>query len=571
MSTLYVNNTNGEAYLRDGYTYKCKVYNTNGEVFSNEVTLNFIGVAPTITSVSSDVNTYEDAEVNLSITATGYPEPLIEWFRPYNQTTVTGSNLTFIADHDIYPYGDNYINYRVSNIYGQVGGRIEVNIQETIYPVAIQPLPLELEVEIDPYEDKNITLSGEWLSNPPVSLTLTNTSSGQTITSATGNYLQLNVPVWLANPNYSPPAPGSPDWTTTLTYNSNLDWLPGTNIPADNVIIYLVIKKPIVSLQPPEYVIVFNPYLGEGEFPNITCSATSFRGQEGLVYEWYYENSLNVIGTGKTLYIPQPTISQNDRLIYCRIYNAYGVVETRRTLLKVATREPHILVGLEPKEVTAELTPLGNHRATVSYTVEVYDPGPPVPAIPLGFDYNGSPSYPRWKVLWYINDEPYISDFSTEQYETLLFRIPGSYNFSSYGVLSKTFDCEARHLNFTVTAEVVNLGYMPSSSASTSTVNVVTIPSLIEQPQDITVELDEFFFFETYVCSFNNYVFQWYWKTPDGQIQILHGATDTFYIARATSVSVFNGLKYFCIISRPDGSLPVISREALLTVTDPNY
>jgi hypothetical protein len=165
-STLYISNTSAQPFLKDGYTYYCKIWNSLGEVYSQSATLKFKPVAP-VSSTPPDQIVFEGNVLSLSLSfnATAYPTPTVHWYLPNGQTTLSGANVTIpsvLVDENHFSLGKNYINWKVFNIAGFDSGRLELFVlsqnQFDNFSIVSQPENVTLttapyaqfSVEVDP-------------------------------------------------------------------------------------------------------------------------------------------------------------------------------------------------------------------------------------------------------------------------------------------------------------------------------------------------------------------------------------------------------------------------------------
>lgn len=540
MATLYVENSFADGYTRDGNKYSCRVYNQLGEVFSEQAVLKFIGVKPTVVSVTPDIVAFEDETVSLSIVATGYPEPIIEWFPPNNQATVTGDNLSVTLSSPLYNYGDNYISYRVSNIYGSVSGSVRVTMQELIYPILMQAPSAELEIIADPSVDNFATISGEFFANPPVSLTFVNSVTGQTIGTTSSNSFSFNFNAFPSNSNFapaptstssdasvSPPSSSGVTWTYTYVVIPGGAWhgttLPSQTTPSTNITV--IVSKPILSGQPPEYVV---GYIGETRYFN--ASAISKDGQQGLNYQWL-SNENYPIGTSPSLPWDIVSISQNNKKFVCKIFNTAGEVFTRISTLKVQSATPIITTQPADQIVTSSL--LG--CITSTFNVAVYQPGTPVADTAMEY-------------RWYVNDE--LQNESQLSASTLIFN---------------SCDCNYDKNFFDVKVVIKNTVTNNETTSNTVKIQLKDLATILTQPDDVIASAGSTAQFSVDVCRKNNYIYRWYSENNNGIIAAVPGG-NTFTLSVNVSSNDLNGYHYFCEISLPDGTSTVTTRQALLTV-----
>lgn len=132
-SSIILRNDNVPLYLRDGYTYQCKIYNTFGEVFSDIVKIKFKPKKPLVDFPEElFITVVEGNPLNLSIyDIVAYPDFTVDWYMPNGQQTLVGAQVTIpeiFVGPGFFNYGNNIIQWKVYNIAGFVSGRIIVNV-----------------------------------------------------------------------------------------------------------------------------------------------------------------------------------------------------------------------------------------------------------------------------------------------------------------------------------------------------------------------------------------------------------------------------------------------------------
>jgi hypothetical protein len=549
-TTLYVPNTYEEAYIRDGNRYKCRVYNTLGEVFSDSVQLKFIGVAPTIISESPDVIVYEGGIVNLAIEAVGYPTPLIEWFLPNNQSTITGTTLSFTADASIYSYGDNYINYRVSNIYGQANGTIKVNIKQYIAPLLRTSLPTSIERDVDPYTGEIVNIFADVVSDPPVQLSIQD-AEGNVVASinSSSGYLPLNL--YPADPEFTVENPDNFDWSGSEEYyfvisyltEEDYPYLPPLPPPAPIPTIYHIVK-PVIVTQPTALIIS-----DLGETQTLTVQAADRAGGASLTYSWRKmlgstPDSLSdpVLSTTNTCNIQVNNLNQDNTKYYCAVSNSKGWARTIISTLLLAPSIPQITQ--QPVSQNA----VGACTITGTFSVTAFQPAPLVSDYldEYGIPYAGAEiaSY-----TWYVNGvaQPGSSNtfvFLSSSLQGQGLTNPATYDENTYDVYVKV---KNRYGNTSQSAEAQLLIALPAV--------------ILADPVDQIVTDFSPFSFAVEVCRPTLYIYQWY----KNGIEIPGANTAVF---SKNEASVDDEGTYYCVVSLPDGSSPVTSDSALLVVTE---
>jgi hypothetical protein len=550
MATLYIHNTEADAYTRDNYKYKCKVYNQLGEVFTVEVTLRFKGLAPVIVYVTPDFDIYEGNKAELFIVAEGYPEPSIEWYLPYGVY-----NTPFV---DFYPtspdfsYGDNFINYRAVNRFGEVGGTVKMTLRKAVPPTVTTAFPQRISVTVDPEKSNFAELNGEVEGDPPIALDFKrNSSTGPTIGTSSGNTTSVSIPVTPDSGSFTPPPPSNSSASSSYSPPSSSSWSDwGYDWPYDWVTIFLIIPggtwnnlpyskpgltdpievtatitKPILVGQPPEYVI---GYIGETRYFN--AAVNSKDGQLGLNYEWL-SNEDYVLNHTPSFAWNISSISENNKKFACKIYNTAGAVYTRISTLKVLSATP--IITAQPADQIVTNSSFGCVTATMSVTV--YQPGAPVADTAMSY-------------VWYVNEQPYNP--ITSNTNTLLF---------------SSCDCFYDKNFFNVKVVVKNLTTGNETTSATAKIELRDPATILTQPNDIIASVGTNAEFFVDVCRKDNYIYRWYSKNRSGAISAISGANTSALSVYVSSVAL-NGYEYFCEISLPDGTSVVTSRLALLTI-----
>lgn len=131
--SISIRNDNVPLYLRDGYTYQCKVFNTFGEVFSDTVKIKFKPKKPLVNLAAESYKTVvEGNPLTLNVgNVVAYPDYTVDWYLPSGQNSQTGSPLTIpsvTVEPGFFNYGINDIHWKVYNIAGFERGVVFVNV-----------------------------------------------------------------------------------------------------------------------------------------------------------------------------------------------------------------------------------------------------------------------------------------------------------------------------------------------------------------------------------------------------------------------------------------------------------
>lgn len=567
---LNVSSSHPNYYTDDGSIYSCRVYNSFGSVTSNSAALLITGETPIVVSSPSNRTLLENTTTDLTITATGYPEPLVEWFLPGDTITYTGDEITFIADLSKYSLGKNTVYWRVSNIYGTVNGSVEITINQIIFPTVVHDFPEVINVDVFNDSPLNTSLFGEIQAYPPVTVILKN--SNDTIIDTQESYrYSLNAPTYSRsllgipeitdsplNPEYTPTVETIPN-NYTFYYTYIYSW-PGNITPPQPpppVEVNTTIRMPLIKSQPPEVVVLFSPDFVDSNnlYPNRRFVAFLWvelynfptLSDGGLFfYSWYRngvfeytEPGLNVNG-----YLVVYDESKSGDVYHCVISNSRGYVATRSTTVYMFTEYP-IMTDILPNNAVLfdddMIDDILNPYCTPTVNFEVK----------TKTTYNPNDALFRWYVNGNIEQ-----DWSTSKLFNMLPNCNCNYDKNYYTVM--------------VEAKYQHAGKVNPYRLSTK-LYLYTTPKIISEPQDRTVDAASLTVpgmyevqFEVDVCRSNNYIYQWYLRSVDMVDTIINGANEK--ILRILPSLEDDGTGYYCKIALPDGEHEIETRVAMLNI-----
>lgn len=326
------------------YTYRCKVYNTDHIVYSNEVTLTINYIAPVIDINVTDQTAHENTEVTFTFTPIGN-DLSYQWYKYANNNTIkiTGANAvsyTFTAQ-----YSDNKAQYYcvVKNSGGEVQTRKAILTVKHALPVIIlQP------------QNTSVVVS----------------NSATFSIDATGENLKFQWEEKIAN--VWTPVSGKTSKVYTKQVNSkSLDGLEihclvendGGTIVSNTAILSVVNKAPVITSNPSDLTVHENEY---AEFVIVASG-------NDITYQWKQKINnawVNIPGADSPQYGFDASIGDNHASFKCYIENDGGSAESKEAILIVHYTAP--VITIEPEDAIVYNNKVASFTVTASGESKAY-------------------------------------------------------------------------------------------------------------------------------------------------------------------------------------------------------
>ncbi len=310
--TLLINNVSQS----DEGTYKVKVSNAYGLVYSNAVTVN-VRLSPIITLQPQNTIIRANDNLSLSVNANGENPLTYQWYK--NNVAISGETNKTLLINNVSQSDEGTYKVKVSNAYGLVySNAVTVNVR--LSPIiTLQPQNTiirandNLSLSVNANEENPLTY--QWYKN------------SVEISDQTSKALLIN------NASQS-------DQGIYKVKVSNAHGLVYSKVAA-----VIIRPSPVITLQPQNTTIQVNNNL------NLSVRAN---GENPLTYQWYKNNAAISGETNKTLLINN--VNENNEGTYkVKVSNAYGLVYSNEVAVRVEPSSITIsklpIITLQPQNV----------------------------------------------------------------------------------------------------------------------------------------------------------------------------------------------------------------------------